>query len=176
VLGQKDPTPALLALLANPEWTDKNLVLFELARLADPRAVATVARVLRDSPKNYFSVDPQPQHHNTTAIEHGLDAIAHTGTAEARRELIGLLGVDLARFGSYVDRAGFQIGSYVDRAGFQRIVAAHLIELTGESFGVDADAWRKWQGTHSAYRVNPNMANPRSAFRINDGKAIDLGN
>jgi hypothetical protein len=31
-----------------------------------------------------------------------------------------------------------------DREGYRRIIAAHLIEITGESFGTDSAAWRKW--------------------------------
>ena len=62
-----------------------------------------------------------------------MEAIANTGSEEAVAELISLLPVDLSRF-----------GSYIDREGFRRIVAAHLIELTGESFGTDAAAWQKW--------------------------------
>jgi hypothetical protein len=48
--------------------------------------------------------------------------------------LIELLPTDLSRF-----------GGYVDRDGLQRIVAAHLIELTGESFGTNVEAWRNWE-------------------------------
>lgn len=32
----------------------------------------------------------------------------------------------------------------MDDAALHREVAAHLIELTGESFGVDGAAWDKW--------------------------------
>ena len=44
MLAQKDPIPSLLGLLEDAKWTDRNLVLYELARRADPRAVAPLAR------------------------------------------------------------------------------------------------------------------------------------
>ncbi len=40
LLGTRDPVPALIALLDDATWKDKNLVLFELARLRDPRGDA----------------------------------------------------------------------------------------------------------------------------------------
>jgi hypothetical protein len=65
-----------------------------------------------------------------------LDAIARPGSEEAVKELIGLLSVDLARFGSDAERVPLQ--------KLKDAVATHLIELTGESFGTDAETWRKW--------------------------------
>ena len=137
------------------------MVLFELARLGEPRAVAAVARLLRESGKDDLHADSELN--ATASIEHALDAIAYSGTAEAIGELIGLLSVDLSRF-----------GTYIDRAGFQRIVAAHLIELTGESFGTDADSWRNWQRAIPRFSVPRELANPESAFRTNAGNAIDF--
>jgi len=37
---------------------------------------------------------------------------------------------------------------------YQRIVAAHLIELTWESFGVDAQRWEEWRQAHPKYSVS----------------------
>jgi hypothetical protein len=131
ILGEKDPVPSVIGLLDDPQWQDKNLALFELARLRDRRCVAPVARILREAAKDYFR-DTEgllP----AIGIEHGLEVIAGAGSKEAVSELIGLLSVDLGRF-----------GGYIDREGYRRIIAAHLIELTGESFGLDADAWRRW--------------------------------
>ena len=149
VLGRKDPVPGLIAMLDNPKWKDKNLALFELARLKDSRAVAPIARILREAPADYFQFDSESETQSESgktavptepdslaagvAIEHALDAIADTESKEAVSELIGLLTVDLGRF-----------GGYIHGEGFRRIIAEHLIELTGESFGVDAKAWRKW--------------------------------
>jgi hypothetical protein len=162
VLSEQNPVPRLLKLLDEPAWKDKNLVTFELARFCDPRAVPVVARVLRTAPKNHFA---REESFADSAVEHGLEAIARTGTSEAIRELISLLEVDLARF-----------GTYTDRAGLTREVAAHLIELTGESFGVDAKAWRAWQQAHVDFSVPAELANPGAAFRLNADSAIDLGN
>jgi hypothetical protein len=135
VLGQKDPIPSLLAQLGDPKWTDKSFTLYELARLADPRAVVPVARVLREAAPGYLSADPETS--ATSAVVVALEAIANAGTTEAIRTLVELLPIDLAPF-----------GADIDRKGLQRKIAAHLIELTGESFGVDADAWRNWQRAH----------------------------
>jgi hypothetical protein len=149
ILGQKDPLPSLIARLDDAKWKDKNFVMYELARLADPRAVAPVATKLRDAPADYFQFDPERESRSESgkattafdpdslaagmAVQHAIEAIAATESKEAVAELIRLLNVDLGRF-----------GGYIHREGFRRIIAEHLIELTGESFGVDADAWRKW--------------------------------
>ncbi len=141
-LSAPDPVPAVIALLEDASWKDKNLALYELARLHDARAVLPVARVLRSAPAGYFNVASELNGHMTAtiAVQHGLEAIAEARTGAAIDQLIELLTVDLTRF-----------GGYIDRAGFQRIVAAHLIELTGESFGVDAEAWKAWRAVHPEF-------------------------
>lgn len=167
MLSRKDPVPALLKRLDEPSWVDKNLVLFELARLADPRVIAPVARILRTASPDFFHVDSQRiaeeagepggaeavdadvaksvrKRMATDSVKHALEAIAHSKTPEAIRTLIELLPVDLARFGTYIDREGFRNG-----------IAAHLIDLTGESFGVDSTAWRNWQMAHPEFGLNP---------------------
>lgn len=164
VLAQKDSIPELLSLLSDQKWTDKSLVLFELARLSDARAVPVIARTLRESPKDFFGVHEDSQLRSVGAIENGLKAIANTGTSEAIQELVGLLKVDLGRF-----------GTYIDRAGFQRIVASHLIELTGESFGVDAEAWQRWQQANPTYAVKRELLPSDETFRTDVNQVIDLG-
>jgi hypothetical protein len=161
-LGEDDPVIKLLQMLDDPQWADKNIVLFELARLADVRAIAPVARFLREAPASTVKDDDALA--PTNMVEHGLDAIAHTGTASAIHELIELLPVDLARFGGYLKRDEWKL-----------IVAAHLIELTGESFGTDVERWRVWQRAHSEHHVPRELANPRETIRTNPGSAIDLG-
>ena len=64
------------------------------------------------------------------------EAIANAGTKDAVADLIDLLSVDLTRFSK----------SY-DREGYRRIIAARLIGITGESFGTDTAAWRKWNAS-----------------------------
>lgn len=161
-LGSKDPTAALLKLLADPTWKARNLIVYELAGTGDPRVVAPVAKILREGPADFFGTDDGST--GAAAMNNSLDAIAHTGTAEAIAALIELLDVDLDRF-----------GTYHDQAGLQRIVAAHLIELTGESFGTDAAAWRRWRDAHPTHSVPPNLANPRRYFRADAEGVIDLG-
>ncbi|WP_339911549.1 hypothetical protein [Symmachiella dynata] len=161
-LGEDDAVAALLRMLNDSGWADKNLVFFELARLGDARAVAPVARFLRNAPMDAVKDDGGLSATNT--VEHALDAIVHTGTAEAIRELIELLPVDLARFGGYMTRQEWRL-----------VVAAYLIELTGESFGTDVERWRAWQQAHPTHSVPTKLANPGSGFRTNPGNAIDLG-
>tara|TARA_R110002111_G_scaffold262878_1_gene342626 strand:+ start:12962 stop:15289 length:2328 start_codon:yes stop_codon:yes gene_type:complete len=176
VLGQKDPVPALIALLNDRKYPDKNLVMFELARIADDRAIKPVARILRDAHKDYFKIDstlvdkgssPVRTNTSSTGIQHALETLARTRNRIAVQELIDLLGVDLGRF-----------GGYTDQAGFQRIVAAHLIEMTGESFGVDQIGWREWERAQpdERFRTLESKQDKNGTFRLGPDQRIDLGN
>jgi hypothetical protein len=129
--------------------------------LGDARAVAPVARFLRGAPKTAVKDDNGLSAVNT--VEHALDAVAHAGTSDAIRELIELLPIDLARFGGDLSREEWQL-----------IVAAHLIELTGESFATDVEEWRAWKRAHPMHSVPRELANPHTAFRTNPGNAVDL--
>ena len=164
VLGEQDPVPPLLALLNDPKFRDKNLVMFELARIADPRAVSPVARVLRNEPDGYFKTDSTLA--TTTSIEHALKVLANTRNREAVKELIELIGADLGRF-----------GGYIDRAGLQRIVAAHLIEITGESFGVDQAGWHAWEQAQPDERFDPAepAQNKPGSLSTGPDARVDLG-
>ena len=150
VLGQKDPVPALLRLLDDKQWADNDFALFELAQVADPRSVAPVARLLREAAPDYFHAMTAerdadrdnapsfpPDYMREGAVKHALEVIARAKTPQAISSLIELMPADLARF-----------GTSIDRNGIQRVIASHLIELTGESFGVDANAWRNWEKGH----------------------------
>ncbi|WP_298869425.1 hypothetical protein [uncultured Gimesia sp.] len=188
VLGEKDPVPALIALLNDRKYPDKNLVLFELARIADDRAIKPVARILREADKDYFKIDftlvikgiapkqtsesfsaPILTNANAsyTGIRHALEALAKTHKRSAVQELIDLLGVDLGRF-----------GGDTDKAGFQRIIAAHLIEMTGESFGVDQIGWRKWERAQpdERFRALESKQGKNGTYRLGPNQSIDLGN
>jgi hypothetical protein len=159
VLGAPDPVPTLLDLLNDSNYTDKNLVMFELARLADDRAVKPVASILREAPRDYFGTAAP------YAIQRALKAIAKPNTRDSVRELDELLGTDLARF-----------GGYIDREGFQRTVAAHLIEMTGESFGVDQTSWREWESAQTDERFRRGDARSgNDRFREDPDARIDLG-
>jgi hypothetical protein len=160
ILAEKDPVPTLLELLQDKNWSEKNLVLFELSRLADPRAVKAVAHCLRTWPAN--TLDPKTSLASSAAVEHALKAIARTGTTEAIRELISLFNTDPARFGSSMKRNELNLH-----------VAEHLIELTGESFGLDAEGWQRWLEAHPDHFVPHELAYKRDHFRTNAGEQID---
>ena len=53
-LSQEDAVARLLEMLSDPGWTDKNIVLYELARLGDVRAVSPVARFLRKARRTWW--------------------------------------------------------------------------------------------------------------------------
>ncbi len=142
VLGERDPVPTLIAMLKNSDWKNRKPVLDALARLKDRRAAAPVARILRKAPDNYFSADHT--RFSDGAVQSALRAIARSKSPQAVGELIELLPVNLARF-----------STRSDRAGIQRTVAIHLIRLTGESFGVDAVAWRTWYRQQRVKETEP---------------------
>lgn len=135
VLAREDPVPGLLKMLDDAEWPLKRLVVRHLAQLGDSRAVTHVGDILRNAPGDYFSrFDAEYQRWSYgDAADNALDAIAKAGTDDSIRELVGLLDIDLSRF-----------GGYYKRDDYQRSVAGHLIDLTGESFGVDAEKWQSW--------------------------------
>ncbi len=158
VLGDKDPVPEVVALLDDPTFPDKNLAMFELKRLGDSRAVAPVTKILREAPKGYFGDNA------ASAIESALETIANANTRDAVRELIALLSVDLGRF-----------GDYIDRAGWQRVTAAHLIEMTGESFGIDQAGWQSWEKSQPDERFRVKEEDHDSGtFRIGPDNRIDM--
>ena len=131
--GLKDPVPSLLGLLSDPKYPDKNAVLWELTQHSDPRVIAPVFKVLHDAPKDFFLADDLP---SGLGVEHGLSAIAAADNKDAAAALIELFDVDLSRF-----------STLCDREGYRRLIAAHLIDMTGESFGTDAVAWKKWNSS-----------------------------
>lgn len=165
LLAKKDPVPSLLELLQDKRSVDRNLVLYELSRLTDPRAVAPLGRLLKEAPVTFFEVGSQRmaemaamdgwtdvakyvaharKRTAATAVRHALDAIARAKSPAAIPELIECLAVDLSRFGTDDDRDTFRRG-----------IATHLIGLTGESLGLEADAWRHWYREHSRALAQP---------------------
>ncbi len=139
ILGQKDPVPELIGLLSDPTGKDKSFALGQLAKRKDPRAIAPVYKIFREGAADYFHRDQEDswtKYRICTAIK----AIACADAPEAVPNLIDLLGDDLTRFTKRIEGEKH----YFDRASYQRVIAAHLIEMTGESFGTDRDAWRRW--------------------------------
>ncbi len=164
ILGNKDPIPELLSLLNDPEFPDKTVVAFELARLADVRVASPLAQVLRECPEDYFVGNTDVN--ASAGIMHALEAIAATHSRNAVRELIDLLETDLGR-----------LGGYIDRQGYQRIVAAHLIEITGESFGIEQTAWRKWESAqfNERFHTKKTHQNMEGSFGMGPDRQIDMG-
>jgi hypothetical protein len=138
--SKKDPVPDLLALLDDPQWTDKTWLVWQLAKYKDPRAIAPVLQILKHAPPDYFAAS-SPDY----GVEHAIHAIAAPQTRESTAALIDLLDLDLARFG----------GTMYKRDGLQRLVAIQLIDTTGESFGTDSAAWRKWLDSQSTPQPLP---------------------
>ncbi len=128
----EDPSGTLVKLLEDPAWTGKAYVVWALQDFKDPKALAPLARTLRQVKRGVFKADSELV--VGQAIINCLDAIAAIGSDAAISELISLLGVSFGR----------EKEDYMNDAGVRRIVAAHLINLTGESFGIDEKAWRKW--------------------------------
>jgi HEAT repeat protein len=98
--------------------------MWQLAAQKDQRCVEPILQILKNAPANYFEAQYGP--------EHGISALGAVGSRVAVSGLIELLNSDLSRFTAY------------DRKGWQRLIAAQLIFATGESFGTDAAAWKKW--------------------------------
>lgn len=145
VLAQEDPVPELLKMLDDDNWPVRRLVLHHLAKLGDARAVTRVGEILKSAPPEFFDRGNSAQSrwslgNYTDPVDCGLDAIAKAGTDESIHALVGLLQVDLERFGRYY----YRFGGDFRKDGYQRSVAGHLIDLTGESFGVDAEKWQNW--------------------------------
>lgn len=127
-----EPAPKLLRLLDDPDWEDKAGILFALRDTKDPRIIKPLLDFLATVKDGAL---PQEDDLATcSALEHSFAAIASVGNDEALRALAGLLRMD---FGRVED-------DYMNNHGLHRLIAAELIDLTGESFGTDADAWTKW--------------------------------
>ena len=122
----------LLRLLADPDWEKKSSILFALRDAKDPRIIKPLLDFLATVKDGAL---PQEDDLATCgALENAFAAIASLGNEEALRALAGLLRMD---FGRVED-------DYMTNDGLHRIIAADLINITGESFGTDAQAWIKW--------------------------------
>lgn len=127
-----EPVAEMLRLLADPEWEDKSGILFALRDTKDPRVIKPLLDFLGKVKDGAL-----PQEDNLVtcaALEHSFAAIASVGNEEALRALAGLLRMDFGRAEA----------DYMKNDGLHRIIAAELINMTGESFGTDAEAWMKW--------------------------------
>ncbi len=90
--------------------------------------------------------------------------LGELGSREAFAALIELLPEKLDRFCD---------SEFMDRDSWRRIIAAHLIELSGESFGTNAQEWQTWLDTHPNHTFLPNMENDSLPTGTNG--AIDFG-
>ena len=115
--------------------------------------------MLKNAPDDYWkkSLAPFP-------LESALKALGQQGSREAFAALIELLAEKLDRFGD---------SEFIDRDGWRRIIAAHLIELSGESFGIDAKKWQTWLDTHPKHTFSPNVKT--ESFPTGTNGAIDFG-
>ncbi|WP_050030186.1 hypothetical protein [Verrucomicrobium sp. BvORR034] len=133
-LIRRGPEPAaeLLRLLADPKWEKKSGILFALRGTKDPRIIKPLLDFLATVKDGAL---PQEDDLATCgALKHSFAAIASVGNEEALRALASLLRMDFGRVEN----------NYMNNDGLHRLIAAELINLTGESFGTDAEAWMKW--------------------------------
>ncbi len=100
------------------------------ARRKDAKVAQQVSRLLKDAPDDFFD---ESEFTNTHAVGHAIDVCSIDESPVAVRKLISLLDGDLGRF-----------DVYATSAEFDRLVAAHLIELTDVSFGTDKSKWEAW--------------------------------
>ena len=158
-LAEKDPIPGLIALINDPTFTNKNFIFYTLAPLRDPRMVAPTLKMLKTAPDDYWekSLAPFP-------LRSALDALGQQGSREAFAALIELLPEKLDRF---------EDSEFIDRDGWRRIIAGHLIELSGESFETDAKKWKTWLDSHPNHNFSP-IVNSDS-FPTGTNGAIDFG-
>ena len=158
-LAEDDPVPALIALINDPTFTNKNFIFYTLAPLRDPRMVAPTLKMLKTAPDDYWekSLAPFP-------LESALDALGQLGNREAFAALIELLPEKLDRFCD---------SEFMDRDSWRRIIAGHLIELSGESFETDAKRWKTWLDSHPNHTFLSSMNSDSLPTGING--AIDFG-
>jgi hypothetical protein len=129
---EADPVAKLLRLLEDPAWDEKPGILMALREAKDPRVVKPLLDFLAKVK------DGALPHENDLLTAHALQnafaAIASVGNEEAMRALASLLRMDFGRAEA----------DYMNNDGLHRVIAAELIDITGESFGTDAEAWMKW--------------------------------
>ncbi len=89
-----------------------------------------MCRLLKNAPADFLNED---EFINSRSVEHALDACSIKDSLTSATCLISLLDSDLGRF--YVCESSENIN---------RLVAAHLIEVTDVSFGEDKLKWGKW--------------------------------
>jgi hypothetical protein len=127
--AEKDPVAALLALAADPAFKDRSGALWELRRYKDPRVLGAVRKIFREGKAETFGEKGE------SGIRAMIDLVEAADNDEAVGLLIEMLETDWGRF-----------GKEVDKEAMKRHVAGALIGMTGESWGLDAAAWRKWYG------------------------------
>jgi hypothetical protein len=122
--GKKDAADALLARVARlVQWADMQDELIAVLGALHDLALPTLVRPLADG------VDLERR--EPAILEARLRAIANVPTAEAITSLIDLM----AKGGR-------------GNAWWKRSVREALMYATGEKFGPEADAWRKWWKEH----------------------------
>ena len=122
----------LLRLLADPEWEKKSSILFALRDAKDPRIIKPLLDFLATVKDGALPQDDDLA--TCGALENAFETIASVGNEEALQALAGQLRMDFGRAEA----------DYMNNDGLHRLIAAELINLTGESFGTDAEAWLKW--------------------------------
>ncbi len=130
VLLGENPTKALVDELKKEDGISRNLVLYWLAKKTNADAAVEIAELLTSAPRDFFN---EGEYTNTYALQHAIEACHVDKSSSSIEALISLLDAKLDRF--KVDRKDEE---------WNRYIAAHLIELTDVSFGVDKAKWQLW--------------------------------
>ncbi|MEX0777466.1 MAG: hypothetical protein WD042_17310 [Phycisphaeraceae bacterium] len=124
LLEQDDPTPGLCAMLEDPIYAQSDSQIVGLLRdRGTPAAVMCLAKAIRTTDRPALA-------------NYAVAAIAAFETKAAVEALIDSFDVRLP-----VPADG---KTRYTQSAFQMDLADALRDLTGESFGTDKDAWRKW--------------------------------
>ena len=126
LLQHPDPVPELITIAQDNTNLLTAEALEELLKRKDPRALPLYASLLNRARNGNFK--------DTYEIRRIFDGIANIGDDDALAEFIRVLAMPLGQAGK----------EFIDDNALHRLAAEHLINLTGESFGIDAPAWENW--------------------------------
>ncbi len=129
---EENAAATIAAMLDDPQTPIEKLneLSWELARIEGGKShVASIARAIRKR----LLVKSQKKCDAMT-VSGMIGRIGESSDASAVNEMIILLGADFSHLAD----------EWVSVQEFRHHIAGQLAEMTGESFGLDQDAWEKW--------------------------------